>query len=92
MTRKQDHEPAEHAVILVAHFLAWIEEQRSFKLVQMFAESHLVFRLQVLQDALLNVLIVRRFNLQRIKNISLQKEFRKCPNSSVIIKVTILVS
>ena len=60
-------EPAEHAVVVVAHLFARIEEERSVELAQVLVEGRIVFGLQVLQDALLDVLVVRRFDLKQNK-------------------------
>jgi hypothetical protein len=72
-------EPAEHAVVVVAHLFARIEEERSVELAQVLVEGRIVFGLQVLQDALLDVLVVRRFDLKQNKkhgNESLKKSNR----------------
>lgn len=72
-------EPAEHAVVVVAHLFARIEEERSVELAQVLVEGRIVFGLQVLQDALLDVLVVRRFDLKQNKeqeNESVKKSNR----------------
>jgi hypothetical protein len=72
-------EPAEHAVVVVAHLFARIEEERPVELAQVLVEGRIVFRLQVLQDALLDVLVVRRFDLKQNKeqeNESVKKSNR----------------
>ena len=55
--------PAEHRVVLVAHLLAWIEELGSLKLGKILAKCLFTLRLQMLQNAVLDVLVVRRFDL-----------------------------
>jgi hypothetical protein len=72
-------EPAEHAVVVVAHLFARIEEERPVELAQVLVEGRIVFGLQVLQDALLDVLVVRRFDLKQNKeqeNESVKKSNR----------------
>jgi hypothetical protein len=72
-------EPAEHAVVVVAHLFARIEEERPVELAQILVEGRIVFGLQVLQDALLDVLVVRRFDLKQNKeqeNESVKKSNR----------------
>ena len=60
-------EPAEHAVVVVTHLFSRIKEERPVELAQVLVEGRIVFRLQVLQDALLDVLVVRRFDLKQNK-------------------------
>ena len=59
--------PVEHRVVLVAHFFSRIKEERTLKVGQVLAEGPLAFRLQVLQDALLDILVVRRFDLEQLE-------------------------